>query len=72
MRGIINEVAMQVLNYVYPNTIKVRIANCIYTYESTEYHCRKFMSRVNKGAKFRALHQFKKVSNVIDKEEVRS
>ena len=59
---------VRLLSYEYPNVITMLIKNRKYTYESSEFFCRKFMACLNKGAQFNALNWFKRVSKIIEKE----
>lgn len=53
---------LQLLSYQYPSTIKLRVDSQIYTYESSEFFCRKFLECYNHGGRFRTLNWFKGVS----------
>jgi len=59
---------VRLLSYEYPNIITLLIKSKKYTYESSEFFCRKFMAHLDKGAQFNALNWFKRASKIIEKE----
>lgn len=59
---------VRLLSYEYPNIITLLVKSKKYTYESSEFWCRKFMACLDKGAQFNALNWFKRVSKIIRKE----
>ena len=63
---------LQLVSYEYPNTLKLRIKNVNYTFESSEFWCRKFINCYDKGARFNALNWFKRVAKVKEKENGRA
>jgi len=59
---------MQVISYEYPNQIRLQISNVTYTYQSSEFFCRKFLSCYAEGGRFNALNWFKRMAKVVKKE----
>jgi len=60
---------IQLLSYIYPNTIKLRIEERVYTYSSSEFFCRKMMKKMRHPS-FRVINWWKKVSRLEEKEVI--
>ena len=63
---------IQLISYTYPEEIKLMIRDSVYTYESSEYWCRKLQQALGKKGEWRAFNRFKKQSSLIKKEVVKS
>jgi len=61
---------VQLLSYEYPDKVNLLIKGQRYSYESSEFWCRRFMNCLNKGAQFNALNWFKRVSTLTKKEVI--
>jgi len=60
--------SLHLLTYTYPKTLQLKVGGVIYTYESSEYFCRRFLECYTHGARFNALNWFKRVAKVVGKE----
>ena len=59
---------LQVISYEYPDQIRLQISNITYTYQSSEFFCRKFLSCYVKGGRFNTLNWFKRYARMVEKE----
>ena len=59
---------LRFLSYIYPNQVRLLIGGVSYTFESSEFFCRRFIASYEKGGRFNALNWFKRYARVIEKE----
>ena len=59
---------VQLLCYKYPDEIHLLIRGNRYKYRSSEFWCRRLINCLDHGAQFNALHWFKRVSVLVEKE----
>ena len=59
---------IELLSYDYPNTICVLIGGVRYTFESSEFFCRRFLRSWELGGRFNAFNWFRSNANLISKE----
>ncbi len=55
---------VELVRYIYPNSIILSVKGKHYEYESSEFFCRRLMDQLDKGAQFMALNWFKRVATL--------
>jgi len=60
--------SLQLVTYTYPHEIVILVGGVRYTYNSSEFFCRRFLEGYERGGRFNSLNWFKRVSKVVKKE----